>query len=91
VFREDDEAADIWRKDVGIGADRIRRLDEADNFWQMGDTGPCGPCSVIYYDWARNGDRPCTMDGCGPGCDCGRWLEFWNLVFMQFQRDASGR
>jgi alanyl-tRNA synthetase len=91
VFREDDEAADIWRKDVGIGADRIRRLDEADNFWQMGDTGPCGPCSEIYYDWGQERRIvPCTMDGCGPGCDCGRWLEFWNLVFMQFQRDASG-
>jgi len=92
VFREDDEAAAIWREDVGVAADRIKRLDEADNFWQMGDTGPCGPCSEIYYDWGvekRMG--PCTMEGCGPGCDCGRWLEFWNLVFMQFERDASGQ
>jgi alanyl-tRNA synthetase len=89
VFREDDEAADIWRKDVGVAASRITRLDEADNFWQMGDTGPCGPCSEIYYDWGKRADCPRGGD-CDPACDCGRWLEFWNLVFMQFERDASG-
>jgi alanyl-tRNA synthetase len=89
VFREDDEAERIWREEVGVPAARITRLDEADNFWQMGDTGPCGPCSEIYYDW---GSQPgCPRGGdCDPACECGRWLEFWNLVFMQFDRDASG-
>ncbi len=88
VFREDDEAERIWREEVGVAANRITRLDEADNFWQMGDTGPCGPCSEIYYDW---GKQPgCTKDECDPSCDCGRWLEFWNLVFMQWSRDSDG-
>jgi alanyl-tRNA synthetase len=89
VFREDDEAADLWAREVGIPANRITRLDEADNFWQMGDTGPCGPCSEIYYDWGRQPGCPKGGD-CDPSCDCGRWLEIWNLVFMQFDRDASG-
>jgi alanyl-tRNA synthetase len=88
VFREDDEAAEIWAKEVGVPADRITRLDEADNFWQMDDTGPCGPCSEIYYDWGRQ--PGCHQTDCDPSCDCGRWLEIWNLVFMQFDRDASG-
>jgi len=88
VFREDDEAAEIWARDVGVPAGRITRLDEADNFWQMGDTGPCGPCSEIYYDWGRQ--PGCHQADCDPSCDCGRWLEIWNLVFMQFDRDASG-
>ena len=88
VFREDDEAAEIWAQEVGVPAGRITRLDEADNFWQMGDTGPCGPCSEIYYDWGRQPD--CHQTDCDPSCDCGRWLEIWNLVFMQFDRDASG-
>jgi len=88
VFREDDEAAEIWSQAVGVPASRITRLDEADNFWQMGDTGPCGPCSEIYYDW---GPQPGGhQTDCDPSCDCGRWLEIWNLVFMQFDRDASG-
>jgi alanyl-tRNA synthetase len=86
VFREDDEAARIWRDEVGLAADRIVRLDEADNFWTMGDTGPCGPCSEIYYDLlASPGSRP----GFDPTDDT-RWLEIWNLVFMQFDRDAKG-
>ncbi len=88
VFREDDEAAEIWAKEVGVPAGRITRLDEADNFWQMGDTGPCGPCSEIYYDWGRQ--EGAHGGDCDPSCDCGRWLEIWNLVFMQFDRDASG-
>jgi alanyl-tRNA synthetase len=88
VFREDDEAAELWAREVGVPADRISRLDEADNFWQMGDTGPCGPCSEIFFDW---GVQPgCTKGDCDPSCECGRWLEIWNLVFMQFNRDASG-
>jgi alanyl-tRNA synthetase len=88
VFREDDEAAEIWSQAIGVPTSRITRLDEADNFWQMGDTGPCGPCSEIYYDWGRQ--PGCHQTDCDPSCDCGRWLEIWNLVFMQFDRDASG-
>ena len=90
VFREDDEAAELWAKEVGVPANRITRLDEADNFWQMGDTGPCGPCSEIYFDWGRQEGCPKSPEECDPSCDCGRWLEIWNLVFMQFNRDASG-
>jgi alanyl-tRNA synthetase len=86
VFREDDEAERIWREEVGVAADRIVRLDEADNFWSMGDTGPCGPCSEIYYDL---GAKAASRPGFDPTDDT-RWLEFWNLVFMQFDRDASG-
>ena len=87
VFREDDEAARIWREEVGVAADRIVRLDEAENFWQMGDTGPCGPCSEIYVDM---GPQPGSRPGFDPTDESGRWLEIWNLVFMQFNRDASG-
>ena len=88
VFREDDDAERLWREEVGIRADRIRRLDEADNFWAMGDTGPCGPCSEIYFDM---GERPGSAPGFDPTDESGRWLEIWNLVFMQFDRDASGK
>ena len=88
VFREDDEAAELWVREVGVAPDRIVRLDEADNFWQMGDTGPCGPCSEIYFDM---GPRPGSREGFDPTDESGRWLEIWNLVFMQFDRDASGR
>jgi alanyl-tRNA synthetase len=88
VFREDDEAERLWREVVGVRPDRIVRLDEKDNFWQMGDTGPCGPCSEIYVD---QGERVgCGKPACGVGCDCDRYLEIWNLVFMQYNRDASG-
>ena len=91
VFREDDEAEEIWAKDVGVPRDRIFRLDEKDNFWAMGDTGPCGPCSEIYYDF---GPAASTLGH--PDCpfpcpqDCGRYVEIWNLVFMQFNRDEQG-
>jgi len=88
VFREDDEAARIWREEVGLPANRIVRLDEADNFWQMGDTGPCGPCSEIYFD---TGEQPGSRPGFDPTDDSGRWLEIWNLVFMQFDRNAAGQ
>jgi alanyl-tRNA synthetase len=87
VFREDDDAERIWRDEVGVPAERIRRLDEADNFWQMGDTGPCGPCSEIYVDM---GPQPGSRPGFDPTDESGRWLEIWNLVFMQFDRDAAG-
>jgi alanyl-tRNA synthetase len=88
VFREDDEAARIWEKEIGLPTDKVFRLDEDENFWAMGDTGPCGPCSEIHLDRGPTGR--CTRAACDPSCECGRWLEFWNLVFMQFSRDASG-
>ncbi len=88
VFREDDEAAEIWEKEIGLPADKVFRLDEDENFWAMGDTGPCGPCSEIHLDRGPTGQ--CTSAVCDPSCECGRWLEFWNLVFMQFSRDDSG-
>ncbi|MFZ5861640.1 MAG: alanine--tRNA ligase [Nitrospirota bacterium] len=88
VFREDDEAARLWREAVGVRPERIVRLGEKDNFWQMGDTGPCGPCSEIYVD--QGAHVGCGKPTCGVGCDCDRYLEIWNLVFMQYNRDASG-
>jgi alanyl-tRNA synthetase len=89
VFREDDEAAAIWAKEAGVEEARIFRLDEKDNFWAMGDTGPCGPCSEIHWDLgataSEQGHRDCRFP-----CDCGRYIELWNLVFMQFNRDERG-
>ena len=87
VFREDDEAADIWLSKIGIAKERVVRLDEEDNFWSMGDTGPCGPCSEIYYD---HGDQYEGTPPGSPGDDGDRFVEIWNLVFMQFNRDAAG-
>ena len=89
IFREDDEAQELWLSRTGIPLERIVRLDEADNFWSMGDTGPCGPCSEIYID--RGKRFGCENPNCSPGCDCDRYMELWNLVFMQFNRDASGK
>jgi alanyl-tRNA synthetase len=89
VFREDDEAATIWAEDVGVPRERIFRLDEHDNFWQMGDTGPCGPCSEIHYDLGPAASAEGHTD-CKFPCDCGRYVELWNLVFMQFNRDEQG-
>jgi alanyl-tRNA synthetase len=89
VFREDDEAHAIWREGIGLPADRVLRLDESENFWAMGETGPCGPCSEIHVDFGPN--PACANPRCDPACGCGRWLEIWNLVFMQFDRDAQGR
>ena len=87
VFREDDEAADIWLSKIGIAKERVVRLDEEDNFWSMGDTGPCGPCSEIYFD---HGDQYEGTPPGSPGDDGDRFVEIWNLVFMQFNRDAAG-
>jgi alanyl-tRNA synthetase len=87
VFRDDDEAYNIWKNDVGVAEGRILRMGEKDNFWSMGDTGPCGPCSEILID--QGSEFSCGPD-CKPGCDCDRYLELWNLVFMQFNRDAAG-
>ena len=89
VFREDDEAEALWLEVTGIPKERITRLDEKDNFWQMGDTGPCGPCSEILVD--QGADVGCGRPDCRVGCDCDRFLELWNLVFMQFNRDAKGK
>jgi len=89
VFREDDEAAELWPRLTGISPDRVVRLDEEDNFWAMGDTGPCGPCSEILIDQGE--DVGCKRQDCKVGCDCDRFLEIWNLVFMQFFRDETGK
>jgi alanyl-tRNA synthetase len=88
VFQDDDEAFDIWNKKTHIPAERIFRFGEKDNFWQMGDVGPCGPCSEIFYD---HGEKyGCGRPTCTVGCECDRFVEIWNLVFMQFNRDAAG-
>ncbi|NBP33516.1 MAG: alanine--tRNA ligase, partial [Synechococcaceae bacterium WB6_1B_055] len=85
VFREDDEAAEIWRSGVGVNPKRIIRMDEADNFWASGPTGPCGPCSEIYYDFKPElGDNNIDLE------DDSRFIEFYNLVFMQYNRNAEG-
>jgi alanyl-tRNA synthetase len=86
VHISDDEAADIWLKEIGVSPERFSRLDE-DNFWQMGDTGPCGPCSELFYD--HGPDVPGGPPG-SEGDDLDRYIEIWNLVFMQYNRDASG-
>ncbi len=87
VYKDDDEAFEIWHKHIGLAEDRIYRFGEKDNFWQMGDTGPCGPCSEIFYD---HGKEYSCGNSCDVGCDCDRFVEIWNLVFMQFNRDESG-
>jgi alanyl-tRNA synthetase len=89
IFREDNEAEEIWAKDVGVPRQRIFRLDEHDNFWAMGDTGPCGPCSEIHYDLGPAASDLGHSD-CKFPCECGRYTELWNLVFMQFDRDEQG-
>jgi len=86
VFREDDDAEKLWQEVTGVPLSRIFRLDEKDNFWQMGDTGPCGPCSEIHYDFG-----PDAGPGTFPDDPGERFIEIWNLVFMQFDRDASGK
>ncbi len=88
VYEKDDEAADIWKRDIGVSPARIYRLGEKDNFWQMGDTGPCGPCSEILID--QGPEMGCGKSTCTIGCDCDRYLEIWNLVFMQYNRNAAG-
>ena len=89
VFTEDDAAAEIWAAGAGVARDRIIRLDENYNFWQMGETGPCGPCSEIHYDLGP-GASELGHANCALPCDCGRYVEIWNLVFMQYDRDAQG-
>ena len=91
VFREDDDAEELWQKVAGVPKDRIFRLDEKDNFWQMGETGPCGPCSEIHYDLGPEAAEPGRENEQFPLDGGGRFVEIWNLVFMQFDRDASGK
>ncbi len=87
VYEEDDEAYAIWKDEIGVRTDRIVHLGKEDNFWEIG-VGPCGPCSEIYYD--RGEKYGCDNPDCKPGCDCDRYIEFWNLVFTQFNRDEEG-
>ncbi|NWH05690.1 alanine--tRNA ligase [Desulfobacter latus] len=88
IYKDDDQAFEIWNKQVRVPAERIARLGDEDNFWAMGDTGPCGPCSEIHID--RGKEFGCDDPNCAVGCDCDRWLELWNLVFMQFERNEDG-
>ncbi len=89
IFHDDDEAFELWNNRIGVPSEKIVRLGEKDNFWAMGDTGPCGPCSEIHFD--RGETFGCDRPDCQVGCDCDRYLEIWNLVFMQFNKDASGK
>jgi alanyl-tRNA synthetase len=88
IYLDDDEAFHLWRR-IGVPGERIVRLGEKDNFWAMGETGPCGPCSEIVIDQGE--EVGCGSPDCRVGCDCDRYLELWNLVFMQFNRDSEGR
>ncbi|MBQ4249425.1 MAG: alanine--tRNA ligase [Clostridia bacterium] len=87
VYENDDEAYELWNKKIGIPEERIVRLGKEDNFWEIG-MGPCGPCSEIYFD--RGEENGCGKPDCKPGCDCDRFVEFWNLVFTQFDSDGAG-
>ena len=87
VYLEDDQAYDIWVNDIGIAPERMTRLGKDDNFWDHG-SGPCGPCSEVYYD--RGEEKGCGKPGCAPGCDCDRYVEIWNNVFTQFDNDGAG-
>ncbi len=90
IFEDDDEAFDIWHKRIGVPAEKIVRLGRKDNFWgPAGDTGACGPCSELYLD--RGPEYGCGSERCTPGCDCERFLEYWNLVFNQFNQDKNGK
>ncbi|MBM9605112.1 alanine--tRNA ligase [Desulfopila inferna] len=89
IFEDDDEAQQLWEKIEGLPAGRIVRMGEEDNFWAMGDTGPCGPCSEIHID--QGAEAGCGRPECQLGCDCDRFLELWNLVFMQFNRSPDGK
>ena len=87
IYQDDDEAFEIWTKEVGVAPDRIVRMGKEDNFWEHG-SGPCGPCSEIYFD--RGEQYGCGKPTCGVGCDCDRYVEFWNVVFSQFDSDGKG-
>ncbi|HPR40348.1 MAG TPA: alanine--tRNA ligase-related protein, partial [Oscillospiraceae bacterium] len=87
VYEEDDEAHDIWHNEIGLSEDRIFRFGKEDNFWEIG-SGPCGPCSEIYFD--RGPEHGCGRPDCTVGCECDRYIEVWNLVFSQFNSDGEG-
>ena len=87
IYQDDDEAFDIWTKEVGVAPERIVRMGKEDNFWEHG-SGPCGPCSEIYFD--RGEKYGCGKPDCGVGCECDRYVEFWNVVFSQFDSDGKG-
>lgn len=87
IYEEDDETGKIWHDVVGLPWDRIVKLGKEDNFWEHG-TGPCGPCTEIYYD--RGPEYGCDSPTCGVGCDCDRYMEFWNLVLTQFNAEEDG-
>ena len=87
VYEKDDEAFEIWNKEIGIAKDRIYRMGKEDNFWEIG-SGPCGPCSEIYYD--RGEKYGCGKPDCEVGCECDRFIEVWNNVFTQFNGDGKG-
>jgi alanyl-tRNA synthetase len=89
VFRQDDEAEKLWYKHTDIQKGRVLRFDEKDNFWEMGEVGPCGPCSEIHYD--KGEKYKCDRPDCGVNCPCGRFVEIWNLVFMQYNKDEKGK
>ncbi len=85
----DEEAFKVWNEEIGLPVERVQRLPASENFWSMGDTGPCGPCSEVHYHQGEH--HPCEEDEClGVACECDRWVEIWNLVFMQFNRDGDG-
>jgi alanyl-tRNA synthetase len=93
VHESDGEARALWKKVAGIGDDRVVSLGDKDNFWAMGETGPCGPCSEIHF--LQSNDMPCAEEAAGrkcldAACDCDRWVEIWNLVFMQFEQVGPG-
>ncbi len=88
IYEDDDEAEAIWVNEVGVPAERIVRMGAKDNFWSAGPTGPCGPCSELYYD--QGPELGCDSPDCAVGCDCDRYLEYWNLVFMQYDRAEDG-
>lgn len=87
IYEDDDEAFKIWTNIVGVNSQRVIRLGKDDNFWEHG-TGPCGPCSEIHFD--RGAAAGCGKEGCSPGCDCDRYMEIWNLVFTQYEKDSEG-
>jgi len=88
IYEDDDETDAIWRDEIGVPAGRVLRMGAEDNFWSAGPTGPCGPCSELYYDQGE--EAGCGSPDCCPGCDCDRYVEYWNLVFMQYDRKDDG-
>jgi len=88
IYEDDDEAEAIWRDEIGVPQERIVRMGAKDNFWSAGPTGPCGPCSELYFD--QGPEVGCGSETCAPGCDCDRYVEYWNLVFMQYDRQEDG-